>query len=276
MFSSGKNFFLKAALFSILMMVFVSPAAFAAKSIICASTTSTQNSGFFDYILPIFEKKTGIAVKVVAVGTGAAIEIGKRGDADVVLCHAKGLEMIALKEGFFVNRHDLMYNDFVIVGPAKDPAGVASSKTAVEAFRKISSARRTFISRGDRSGTNIKENAIWGMAELNPKGRPWYLESGQGMGKTLMAASEKGAYTLTDRSTYYNLKDRLGLKILFQGDKTLFNQYGVMAVNPAKHPNVKFSDAMAFVNWLISSEGQKFIAEYKDKHGNQLFFPDAD
>jgi len=251
--------------------------AWAETRIKCASTTSTQNSGLFDYILPLFAKKTGIQVDVVAVGTGAAIEIGKRGDADVVFVHAKPLELKALKAGYFVNRHDVMYNDFVIVGPPKDPAKIKGLKSASAAFKKIADSNSTFISRGDKSGTNIKELAIWKKDGIDPKGQKWYLEAGQGMGNTLRVASEKGGYTLTDRGTWLALKDKEKLKsVLFvAGDPILFNQYGVMAVNPAKHKNVKYKEAMVFVNWLISPEGQKAIAAYKDKHGNKLFVPDA-
>ncbi|HZE21671.1 MAG TPA: extracellular solute-binding protein [Desulfobaccales bacterium] len=249
----------------------------AATRIRCASTTSTQNSGLFDYLLPKFEKKTGIHVDVVAVGTGAAIEIGKRGDADVLLVHAKPLELKAVKEGYFVNRHDVMYNDFVIVGPPQDPAKIKGLKDAGEAFKKIAASHSLFVSRGDKSGTNIKELAIWKKDKIDPKGQKWYLEAGQGMAKTLRMASEKRAYTLTDRGTWLAIKDkdRLELALLVQGDPILFNQYGVMAVNPAKHKKVKYKEAMEFVNWLISPEGQQAIASYKDKHGNKLFVPDA-
>jgi tungstate transport system substrate-binding protein len=249
----------------------------AATRIRCASTTSTQNSGLFDYLLPKFEKKTGIHVDVVAVGTGAAIEIGKRGDADVLLVHAKPLELKAVKEGYFVNRHDVMYNDFVIVGPPQDPAKIKGLKSAGEAFKKIAASHAPFVSRGDKSGTNIKELAIWKKDGIDPKGQKWYLEAGQGMAKTLRMASEKRAYTLTDRGTWLAIKDkdRLELALLVQGDPILFNQYGVMAVNPAKHKGVKYKEAMEFVNWLISPEGQQTIASYKDQHGNKLFVPDA-
>jgi tungstate transport system substrate-binding protein len=242
----------------------------------CASTTSTQNSGLFDYILPIFKKKTGITVDVVAVGTGAAIEIGKRGDADVVFVHAKQLELKALEEGYFVNRHDVMYNDFVIIGPPDDPAAIKGLKSAVVAFRKIARGGHTFVSRGDRSGTNIKELAIWKEAGIDPKGQKWYLEVGQGMEKTERIANEKSAYTLTDRGTWLATmdKDRLDMTVLLAGDPILFNQYGVMVANPAKYKHVKYREAMEFVNWLISNEGQRTIASYKRK-GNQLFFPDA-
>ncbi len=243
----------------------------------CASTTSTQNSGLFDYLLPIFEKKTGIKVDVVAVGTGAAIEIGKRGDADVLFCHAKELELKAVQEGYFVNRHDVMYNDFVIIGPTNDPLKIKGMKSAVEAFKKIAAQGTPFVSRGDKSGTNTKELALWKAAGIDPKGQKWYLEVGQGMEKTQRIANEKRGYTLTDRGTWLATKDKdkLDMAIVLEGDPVLFNQYGVMAVNPEKHKQVKFKEAMQFVDWLISPEGQKTIAAFKDKHGNQLFIPNA-
>jgi tungstate transport system substrate-binding protein len=243
----------------------------------CASTTSTENSGLFKYLLPIFEKKTGIHVDVVAVGTGAAIEIGKRGDADVVFVHAKEQELKAVQEGSFVNRHDVMYNDFVVIGPANDPVKIKGLKSAVEAYKKIATAGGPFASRGDKSGTNTKELAIWKAAGLDPKGQKWYLEVGQGMEKTQRLANEKKAYTLTDRGTWLATKDKdkLEMVIVLEGDPVLFNQYGVMAVNPAKHKQVKYKEAMQFVDWLVSPEGQKVIGDFKDKHGNQLFIPNA-
>jgi tungstate transport system substrate-binding protein len=243
----------------------------------CASTTSTQNSGLFDYLLPIFGKKTGIQVDVVAVGTGAAIEIGKRGDADVVLVHAKAQELKAVEEGFFVNRHDVMYNDFVIIGPPTDPAKIKGMTSAVEAFKKIAGGKAPFVSRGDKSGTHSKELAIWKKAGLDPKGQPWYLEVGQGMEKTQRIANEKRAYTLTDRGTWLATKDKdkLEMAVVLEGDPILFNQYGVMAVNPGKHQSVKSKEALVFIDWLISPEGQKAIGAFKDKHGNQLFIPNA-
>jgi tungstate transport system substrate-binding protein len=267
-------------LFLVLTLVLVVPnatALAAEKGIICASTTSTDNSGLFGYILPIFEKKTGIKVKVVAVGTGAAIEIGKRGDADVVFVHAKQQELKAVEEGYLVNRHDVMYNDFVIIGPLNDPAKIKGMKSAVEAFRRIADSGQPFISRGDKSGTNTKELEIWKKAGIDPKGQKWYLEVGQGMEKTQRIANEKRAYTLTDRGTWLATKDKdkLGMKIVLEGDPILFNQYGVMAVNPERQKHVKYKEAMAFVNWLISKEGQQVIASFKDKNGNQLFIPDA-
>jgi len=243
----------------------------------CASTTSTQNSGLFDYLLPIFAKKTGIQVDVVAVGTGAAIEIGKRGDADVVLVHAKKQELKAVEEGFFVNRHDVMYNDFVIIGPPNDPAKIKALKSATEAFKKIAETKSPFVSRGDKSGTHIKELAIWKEAGVDPKGQKWYMEVGQGMEKTQRVANEKRAYTLTDRGTWLATKDKdkLEMVVVLEGDLVMFNQYGVMAVNPEKHKNVKNKEAMVFINWLISPEGQEAIKAFKDKNGNALFIPNA-
>ncbi len=243
----------------------------------CASTTSTQNSGLFEYLLPEFEKDTGIKVDVIAVGTGAALELGRRGDVDVVFVHAKEDELRMLKDGWFVNRHDVMYNDFVIVGTPDDPASVHKATSAVDAFKRIASAKARFISRGDNSGTNKKEVKIWRASGINPKGQKWYLEVGQGMAKTLRIASNMNAYTLTDRGTYLSLVDResLGMKILFEGDPMLFNQYGVMAVNPERHRHVRFKEAMKFINWLVSERGQKVIASFRDRRGHQLFHPDA-
>jgi len=258
-------------------MVFLAGNAAAETRIKCASTTSTQNSGMFDYLLPLFEKKTGIKVDVVAVGTGAAIEIGKRGDADVVMVHAKQQELKAVKEGAFVNRHDLMYNDFVIIGPANDPLKIKGMKSAVEAFKKIAAAGTPFVSRGDKSGTNTKELALWKAAGIDPKGQKWYLEVGQGIEKTQRIANEKRGYTLTDRGTWLATKDKdkLEMVIALEGDPVLFNQYGVMAANPEKHKQAKYKEAMVFIDWLISPEGQKAIGAFKDKHGNQLFIPNA-
>ncbi len=248
----------------------------ASAEIICASTTSTENSGLFGHILPMFEKKTGIKVKVVARGTGAAIEMGKRGDADIAFVHAKEQELKVVEEGFFVNRHDVMYNDFVIIGPADDPAKIKGMMSAADAFRKISDSA-SFVSRGDNSGTNTKELSIWKKVGMEPKGQKWYLEVGQGMEKTQRIANEKRAYTLTDRGTWLATKDKdkLDMVIVLEGDPSLFNQYGVMAVNPEKHKHVKYKEAVEFINWLISKEGQQAIASFRDKNGNQLFIPNA-
>lgn len=258
------------------MVLAVSSSATAAAEIICASTTSTENSGLFNHILPIFEKKTGIKVKVVARGTGAAIEMGKRGDADVAFVHAKEQELKAVAEGFFVNRSDVMYNDFVIIGPNDDPAKAKGIKSTVDAFKKISELSQ-FVSRGDNSGTHTRELSIWKNTGIEPKGQKWYLEVGQGMEKTQRIANEKRAYALTDRGTWLATKDKdkLEMIIVHKGDTTLFNQYGVMAVNPEKHKHVKYKEAMEFVNWMISKEGQQAIASFKDSLGNQLFYPNA-
>ncbi len=243
----------------------------------CAGTTSTQNSGFFDYILPLFEKKTGLKVDVVAAGTGAALEIGKRGDADVVFVHSKEQELQAVEEGHFVHRHDVMYNDFILIGPIADPVKIKGAKTAGEAFRKIALQGYAFVSRGDKSGTHVKELVIWKAVEVDPQGRKWYLQTGQGQEKTQRIANEKRAYSLTDRGTWLATKDKdkLEMVVVLEGDPVLFNQYGVMAVNPAKHKNVKNTEAMVFINWLISPEGQAVIGSFKDQHGNKLFVPNA-
>jgi tungstate transport system substrate-binding protein len=247
------------------------------KEILCASTTSTDNSGLFAYILPMFEKKTGIKVKVLALGTGAAIEIGKRGDADLVFVHAKEQELKAIEEGFFVNRHDVMYNDFIIVGSPSDPAKIKGIKSAANAFRMIAKSAQPFVSRGDKSGTHTKELSIWNKTGIGPKGHEWYLEVGQGMEKTQRIANEKRAYTLTDRGTWLvtKEKDKLDMIIVLEGDPILFNQYGVMAVNHEKHKHIKYKMAMEFIAFLISEEGQNAIASYKDKNGTQLFIPNA-
>lgn len=251
--------------------------AFAELRIRMASTTSTQNSGLFDHLLPIFEKSTGIKIDVVAVGTGASIEIGKRGDADVVFVHAKEQEMKAVEEGFFVNRHDVMYNDFVIIGPKSDPAKIRWLKSAADAFKAIPAAGSLFVSRGDKSGTHTRELSLWKKAAIEPAGQKWYLEVGQGMEKTQRIANEKRAYTLTDRGTWLATKDKdkLDMVVLLEGDPGLFNQYGVMAVNPEKHKHIKYKEAMKFVNWIVSKDGQAAVAAFKDKNGSALFIPNA-
>lgn len=262
---------------AICFSVLTSTSVSSATEIFCSSTTSTENSGLFGYILPIFEQKTGIKIKVVARGTGAAIEMGKRGDADVVFVHAKEQELQAVKEGWFVNRHDVMYNDFVIIGPQDDPLKIKGMKSAAAAFKKIAASSKTFVSRGDNSGTHTKELALWKEAGVDPKGKSWYLEVGQGMEKTQRMANEKRAYTLTDRGTWLATKDKdkLQMVVVLEGDKVLFNQYGVMAINPQKYKHVKYAEAMQFVNWLISKEGQATIGAFKDEHGNRLFIPNA-
>jgi len=244
--------------------------------IVVSSTTSTENSGLFKYLLPIFQDKSGIAVRVVAQGTGQALDMGKRGDCDVVFVHNKNAELKMVKEGWFVDRHDVMYNDFVIVGPKSDPAKVKGMKDVTAALNKILAAKAPFASRGDRSGTHSAELRLWKAAgvDLAKQKGDWYRETGSGMGATLNTAAGMDAYALSDRGTWLSFKNRQNLVILVQGDPRLFNQYGVMLVNPAKHPEVKKADGMAFVNWLVSPEGQKAIAGYKID-GQELFFPNA-
>jgi tungstate transport system substrate-binding protein len=247
------------------------------KSIVVASTTSTQDSGLFGHILPLFKAKTGIDVKVVAQGTGQALDTGRRGDADVVFVHAKEQEEKFLAEGYGVKRFPVMYNDFVLVGPKGDPVGIAGTKDIVAALETIKAKQTPFISRGDRSGTHQAELKLWKIAGIDiakDKGS-WYREIGQGMGATLNTAAAVNAYTLSDRGTWISFKNKADLVIAVEGDKRLFNQYGVMLVNPTKHPHVKQELGQQFVDWLISREGQKAIADYKID-GQQLFFPDAD
>jgi tungstate transport system substrate-binding protein len=245
------------------------------RSITVASTTSTEQSGLFAHLLPAFAKKTGIDVKVVAVGTGQALDIGRRGDADVVFVHDTAAEEKFVAEGFATKRQDVMYNDFVIVGPRSDPAKTAG-KDVLEGLRRIVAARAPFISRGDRSGTHAAELRYWKDAgiDLNAAKGEWYKEIGQGMGPALNTASAQNAYVLADRGTWLSFKNRGDLAILVEGDQRLFNQYGVMLVNPAKHSHVKAADGQAFIDWLVSAEGQRSIAEYRIG-GEQLFFPNA-
>jgi tungstate transport system substrate-binding protein len=246
------------------------------KYITVASTTSTEQSGLFGRLLPIFEKKTGIDVRVVALGTGQALDLGRRGDADVVFVHAKPLEEKFVAEGHGVKRQEVMYNDFILVGPKSDPAKVAGTKEIVAALKKIAQAKSPFTSRGDRSGTHFAELELWKAAGIDPAKEKlsWYRETGSGMGPTLNTASGMNAYALTDRGTWLSFKNRGELEIAVQGDKRLFNQYGVILVNPAKHPHVKKEMAQQFINWLLSDEGQRAIADYKI-NGQQLFFANA-
>jgi len=238
-----------------------------------ASTTSTENSGLFGHILPIFTDRTGIEVRVIAQGTGQALETGRRGDADVVFVHAKASEELFVAEGHGVERTDVMYNDFVIVGPQGDPAGIAAASDAASALKAIAEARAPFASRGDESGTHTAERALWADAGVAPDG-DWYLETGSGMGATLTMAAELPAYALTDRGTWIGFGNRGDLEIAFEGDPALFNQYGVMLVNSDTHPHVKAEAGQAFIDWLISAEGQKAIEGYAID-GQQLFFPNA-
>jgi tungstate transport system substrate-binding protein len=246
------------------------------KSIVVASTTSTQDSGLFGYLLPLFKAKTGIDVKVVAQGTGQALDTARRGDADVVFVHARSAEEKFLAEGFGVKRYPVMYNDFVLIGPRSDPAGIKGTKDIVAALKMIRSKGIAFISRGDRSGTHIAELNLWKVAgiDIAADRGPWYKEIGQGMGAALNIASAANAYVLSDRGTWLAFKNKGDLVIEVEGDKRLFNQYGVMLVNPQKHPTVKKELGQQFVNWLISPEGQRDIASYQI-NGEQLFYPDA-
>ena len=244
--------------------------------IIVQSTTSTQNSGLFEHILPLFTKRTGIEVRVVAVGTGQALKNAEKGDGDVVLVHSQPDEEKFVADGWGLKRFPVMYNDFVIVGPAADPARIAGMRRAPEALKKIAEAQSPFASRADDSGTNKAELKLWQQSGVDPKksSGSWYLETGSGMGATLNIAVGKQAYALTDRGTWLAFANKSDFKILVEGDDELFNQYGVMLVNPAKHPNVKAKDGQVFIDWLTGSEGQAAIADYKI-NGQQLFFPNA-
>jgi tungstate transport system substrate-binding protein len=246
------------------------------KSIVVASTTSTQDSGLFDYLLPIVKQKTGITVKVIAQGTGQALDTGRRGDADVVLVHAKAAELKFLAEGESLKRYPVMYNDFVLIGPKTDPAGIRGDKDIAKALDKIRDKRAPFISRGDRSGTHLAELDLWKDAGVDidkDRGR-WYKSVGQGMGAALNIASASNAYVLSDRGTWIHFKAKGELDIIVEGDKRLFNQYGVMLVNPARHPNVRKELGQRFIDYLISPEGQRDIASCRIE-GKQLFYPDA-
>jgi tungstate transport system substrate-binding protein len=265
-----------AALLAYALLLVVSPTQAQTQSIVVASTTSTQDSGLFSHILPLFKAATGIELRVVAQGTGQALDTGRRGDADVLFVHAKAQEEKFVADGFGVKRYPVMYNDFVLIGPKSDPAGIKGNSDIAAALQAIKAKAAPFISRGDRSGTHIAELDLWkaaGIAIAKDRG-PWYKEIGQGMGAALNTASASNAYVLADRGTWIAFKNRGELDIVVQGDKRLFNQYGVMLVNPAKHPHVKKELGQAFVDWLVSAAGQKAIADYKIE-GQQLFFPNA-
>lgn len=245
------------------------------KSIVVSSTTSTEQSGLFEFMLPIFKMKTGITVKVVAVGTGQALDIGRRGDADVVFVHDKPAEEKFVEEGFATKRNEVMYNDFVLIGPKSDPAKIGGGKDIQAALQKISVAQAPFVSRGDKSGTHAAELRYWKAAGITASPtQTWYKETGSGMGPALNTASAMNGYILADRATWLSFKNRGDLVILVQGDPKLFNQYGVMLVNPAKFPHVKKAEGQAFIDWLLSRNGQDVIASYQIG-GEQLFFPNA-
>jgi len=258
------------------LALFVSTLQGQERFITVASTTSTEQSGLFGHLLPIFERQTGINVRVVALGTGQALDVARRGDCDVVFVHAKAAEEQFLAEGHGVKRYPVMYNDFVLVGPKSDPARIGSGRDIVLALKKLEAAKAPFVSRGDRSGTHIAELALWQAAGIDidkAKGR-WYRDTGQGMGPALNTAASMGAYILSDRGTWLAFKNRGDLAILVEGDKRLFNQYGVMLVDPHKHPGVKKELGQQFIDWVISAAGQNAIADFRIG-GEQLFYPDA-
>lgn len=246
------------------------------KTIILATTTSTQDSGLLDVLLPIFEKKTNYFVKTIAVGSGQAMAMGQKGEADVLLVHSPAAEKKFVEEGYGVNRRLVMHNDFIIVGPPDDPAKIKEIKSTPEAFKKIAAASRLFLSRGDNSGTHAKEKDIWKKADINPEKEKWYQQTGLGMGHTLNVAAEKKGYTLTDRGTYLALQKNLGLSILVEGDAVLLNIYHVIEVNPAKWPKVNAAGGKAFADFMVARETQEIIKTFgTDKFGSPLFFPDA-
>jgi tungstate transport system substrate-binding protein len=243
-----------------------------AKDLKMATTTSTDNSGLLQHLLPLYEAKCGCKVRYTAVGTGNALKLGENGDVDVVLVHARPAEDKFVGAGFGVDRRDVMFNDFVLVGPASDPAGIQGTADVLAALKKIHGSGATFVSRGDNSGTNMREIAYWKQAQVDPKG-PKYLAVGQGMGQTLTVAGEKQAYTLSDRATYTTYAAKTGLKVMVEGSKELLNPYGVIAVSPKRYPEINYEGAMHFIEWLTSPEGQKAIGDYRFK-GVQLFHPD--
>lgn len=248
----------------------------AERFITVASTTSTENSGLFDAILPVFTRESGIAVRVVSVGTGQAIRMAERGDADVLFVHHRPSEERFVTDGFGVKRHEVMYNDFVLVGPQDDPAGVRAAPDIVEALARLAARQAPFVSRGDDSGTNRREMMLWQAAGVDARAASggWYRETGSGMGTTLNIASAMGAYTVTDRGTWLSFNNKGELRVLVEGDRRLFNPYGVILVNPARHPHIKAADGQAFIDWLLSAAGQAAIAAYRID-GRALFFPSA-
>ena len=265
-----------AALFLMGMTLTASAAGPVQKNLILATTTSTQDSGLLDVLIPVFEKKTGYFVKTIAVGSGQAMAMGQKGEADVLLVHSPAAEKKFMAEGSGVNRLIVMHNDYIVVGPPADPAGIKGAKSTPEAFKKIAAAGALFLSRGDNSGTNAKEKDIWKTAAINPEGQKWYQQTGLGMGQTLNVAAEKKGYTLADRGTWLSLQKNLGLTILMEGDPILLNVYHVIGVNPVKWPKVNADGAKAFSEFIVSAETQGIIRTFGvAKFGGPLFFPDA-
>jgi tungstate transport system substrate-binding protein len=272
----GQKILLSGIIFSLLFITGIPSIQAQPKTIILATTTSTQDSGLLDVLLPIFEKKTGYFVKTIAVGSGQAMAMGEKGEADVLLVHSPDAEKKFIAEGYGVNQRLVMHNDFIIVGPSEDPAKIKGMKSSAEAFKKMASAKALFLSRGDNSGTHAKERAIWKATGMNPEGEKWYQQTGLGMGQTLSVAAEKKGYTLADRGTYLAMKKNLGLDILIEGDAILLNIYHVIEVNPAKWPKINVAGAKAFADFMVSKETQNIIKTFGvDKFGSPLFFPDA-
>ncbi len=272
----SKIILLSGMIVSLLFIAGMTPVQAQSKTIILATTTSTQDSGLLDVLIPVFEKKTGYFVKTIAVGSGQAMAMGQKGEADVLLVHSPAAEKKFVAEGYGINRRLIMHNDFIIVGPPGDPAKIKGIKSASEAFKKIAASNALFLSRGDNSGTHAKEKAIWKAAGIDPEGQKWYQQTGLGMGQTLNVAAEKKAYTLADRGTYLALKKNLGLDIPVEGDAILLNIYHVIEVNPAKWPKVNVAGGKAFADFMVSKETQAIIKTYGvDKFGSPLFFPDA-
>jgi tungstate transport system substrate-binding protein len=273
---TGKTILLTGIAVSLLFAAWITPVVAQQKTIILATTTSTQDSGLLDVLLPVFEKKTGYFVKTIAVGSGQAMAMGQKGEADVLLVHSPGAEKKFIAEGYGINRRLIMHNDFVIVGPSEDPAKIKGTKSTPEAFKKVASAKALFLSRGDNSGTHAKEKDVWKAAGINPEGEKWYQQTGLGMGQTLNVAAEKKGYTLADRGTYLALKKNLGLVVLVEGDAILLNIYHVIEVNPTKWPKVNAAGAKAFSDFMVSKETQEIVKTFGiDKFGAPLFFPDA-
>ncbi len=274
----GKIEFITGVLLLLAFVFCMAPATVNAgqKNVILATTTSTQDTGLLDVLIPIFEKKTGYFMKTIAVGSGQAMTMGQKGEADVMLVHSQDAEKKFVAGGYGINRRLVMHNDFIIVGPASDPARIKGAKSAAEAFKRIAAANSIFMSRGDNSGTHAKEKAVWKATGIKQEGQKWYQQTGLGMGQTLSVAAEKKAYTLADRGTYLALKKNLGLDILVAGDTILLNIYHVMEVNPAKWPKVNAAGARAFSDFMVSGQVQKIIKTFGvDKYGSPLFFPDA-